>query len=514
VDLASRRRLAAVSEPIFDLERCNVVANPWGFLRLARAEAPKRPVAERLLDWDPVYGRPAAADVQVQASRCMDCGVAFCHAGCPLGNLIPEWNELVADDDWHSAIERLHATNNFPEFTGWLCPAPCEASCVLAINADPVAIKQVELAIIDRAWDEGWVQTRGPAERTGKRVAVIGSGPAGLACAQQLTRAGHDVVVYERSDRLGGLLRYGIPDFKMPKDLIDKRLAQLAAEGTELRAGVDIGGEAGLDPVELRTSVDAVVLATGALQPRELDLPGRQLDGVHQAMDYLPLANRVRTGELAAPPIDAVGKQVVIIGGGDTAADCLGTANRQGAVSVTQLDHNPRPPEARDVTVNPWPQWPKIHRSSPAREEGVLESWAREAVAFLGDDAGQIRAVVVEEVQIVRVEGRRVFRPIPESRTEIPCDLVLLAAGFIGTEGGSLLDRLGVHVDPERGSMRVQGSWETSADGVFACGDATRGASLVVWAIAEGRACAAAVDTALCGQTELPAPVRPGARPL
>ena len=252
-----------------------MVANPWGFLRLPRAEAPKRPVAERLRDWDPVYGRPAPADVRVQASRCMDCGVAFCHAGCPLGNLIPEWNELVADDDWRTAIERLHATNNFPEFTGWLCPAPCEASCVLAINSDPVAIKQVELAIIDRAWDEGWVASRGAAERTGKRVAVIGSGPAGLACAQQLTRAGHDVVVYERSDRLGGLLRYGIPDFKMPKDLLDKRLAQLAAEGTELRAGVDIGGEDGIDPVELRAGVDAVVLATGALHPRDLQVAGR-----------------------------------------------------------------------------------------------------------------------------------------------------------------------------------------------------------------------------------------------
>jgi glutamate synthase (NADPH) small chain len=491
-----------------------VVANPWGFLRLPRAEAPKRPVAERLQDWEPVYGRPAPADVQIQASRCMDCGVAFCHAGCPLGNLIPEWNELVADDDWRAAIERLHATNNFPEFTGWLCPAPCEASCVLAINADPVAIKQVELAIIDRAWDEGWVESRDAAERTGKRVAVIGSGPAGLACAQQLTRAGHDVVVYDRSDRLGGLLRYGIPDFKMPKDLIDKRLAQLAAEGTELRAGVDIGGEAGIDPVELRAGVDAIVLATGALQPRDLPVPGRELAGVHQAMDYLPLANRVRTGELAAPAIDAAGEQVVIIGGGDTAADCLGTANRQGAISVTQLDHNPRPPETRDVTANPWPQWPKIHRMSAAHEEGVVESWAREAVELVGDDTGHIRAVVVEEVQIVRVDGRREFRPVPESRTEIPCDLLLIAAGFAGTEGGSLLDRLGVAVDPERGSMRVGGTWETTADGVYACGDATRGASLVVWAIAESRACAAAVDAALSGRTELPAPVRPGARPL
>ena len=321
-------------------------------------------------------------------------------------------------------------------------------------------------------------------------------------------------MVYERSDRLGGLLRYGIPDFKMPKDLIDRRLAQLAAEGTELCAGVDIGGPDGVDPVELRAGVDAVVLATGALQPRDLEIPGREFDGVHQAMDYLPLANRVRTGELPAPPIDAAGKRVVIIGGGDTAADCLGTANRQGAVSVTQLDHNPRPPETRDVTANPWPQWPRIHRTSAAHEEGVVESWAREAVELVGDGSGRIRAVVVEEVQIVRVDGRRTFRPLTESRAEIPCDLLLIAAGFVGTERGSLLERLGIEVDPERGSTRVGGTWETTAEGVYACGDATRGASLVVWAIAEGRACAAAVDTALSGQTKLPAPVRPRARPL
>jgi glutamate synthase (NADPH/NADH) small chain len=490
-----------------------VVANPWGFLRYARQEAPKRPVEERLHDWEPVYLRPTAADVRVQASRCMDCGVAFCHAGCPLGNLIPEWNELTAGDDWRLAIERLHATNNFPEFTGWLCPAPCEASCVLAINAEPVAIKQVELAIIDRAFDEGWVTPAQPASKTGRRIAVIGSGPAGLAAAQQLTRAGHDVTVYERDDRLGGLLRYGIPDFKMPKGLIDRRLAQLAAEGTELCAGVNIGGPDGLDPVDLRKGVDAIVLASGALRPRELDVPGRGLDGVHQAMTYLPQANRVR---LDATPvaIDARGKHVVIIGGGDTAADCLGTANRQGAASVTQLDHNPRPPDDRDILSNPWPQWPKVHKTSAAHEEGVVEAWAREAVEFRGDEAGRIRAVVVQEVQIVRTEQGRMFQPVPGSEQELPCDLLLLAAGFVGTEPGALLDRLGVAVDSDRGTIRIDSRWQTSAEGVYACGDAGRGASLVVWAIAEGRSCAAAVDAALSGQSDLPTPVAPGARPL
>jgi len=491
-----------------------VVANPWGFLRHARKESPKRPVVERLLDWKPVYGRPAAADVRVQASRCMDCGVAFCHAGCPLGNLIPEWNELTAGDDWHGAIERLHATNNFPEFTGWLCPAPCEASCVLAINADPVAIKQVELAIIDRAFDEHWVVPQPPATRTGRRVAVVGSGPAGLAAAQQLTRAGHDVVVYERDDRIGGLLRYGIPDFKMPKRLIDRRLEQLAAEGTVLRPGIDVGGPGGLDVGELRSGVDAVVLACGALQPRELDLPGRSLDGVRQAMEYLPKANRAQFGEALPAPLSAAGKHVVIIGGGDTAADCLGTANRQGARSVTQLDHNPRPPDERDPIGNPWPQWPKVHKTSLAHEEGVVEAWAREALACVGDDAGHVRAVVTHEVEIRRIDGRRVFHPVPDSQLELPCDLLLLAAGFVGTEPGAMLDQLGVEVDADRGTIRVDRQWRTSADGVYACGDAGRGASLVVWAIAEGRSCAAAVDAALTGDTELPSPVAPGARPL
>jgi glutamate synthase (NADPH) small chain len=490
------------------------VANPWGFLRHARREAPKRPVDQRLRDWDPVYARPAPGDVRIQASRCMDCGVAFCHAGCPLGNLIPEWNELVSADDWRAAIERLHATNNFPEFTGWLCPAPCEASCVLAINAEPVTIKQVELAIVDRAFDEDWVHPLPLVQPTGCRVAVVGSGPAGLAAAQQLTRAGHEVVVYERSDRLGGLLRYGIPDFKMPKGVVDRRLEQLSAEGTAFRTGIDFGAPAGPDPLTLRTEADAVILACGALHARELDLPGRELNGVHQAMDYLPQANRVLAGDLRAAPINAAGKDVVIIGGGDTAADCLGTANRQGAKTVTQLDHNPRPGDRRDPLTNPWPQWPKVHKISPAHEEGVLEAWAREAVAFVGDGSGAVRAVVTQQVEVLRASGRRVFRPVPGTEQEVPCQLVLLAAGFAGTEPGGLLDRLGVAVDEEHGTVRLDRQWRTSAERVYACGDAARGASLVVWAIAEGRACAAAVDADLTGATMLPAPVVPGARPL
>jgi glutamate synthase (NADPH/NADH) small chain len=485
-----------------------VAHDPHGFLKHARVDTPKRPAAERVRDWQPIYLRPKREAVNEQAARCMDCGVAFCHNGCPLGNLIPEWNEFVARDDYGTASERLHATNNFPEFTGWICPAPCEAACVLALNTDPVTIKQVELSIVEQAFADGTVTPQLAVERTGRTVAVIGSGPAGLAAAQQLTRAGHDVTVFERDDRIGGLLRYGIPDFKMPKDVIDRRLEQMRAEGTVFRPSTPIGPA---DAERLRADFDAVILAVGALAPRELRTPGRELAGVHQAMSYLPWGNRVFAGDVDTPEIDAAGKHVVIIGGGDTAADCLGTANRQGALSVTVLDHNPRP-EPRVGLVNPvWPSAPSSRGVSPAHDEGVHEAWSREAVEFLGDENGAVRAVVVEEVEIVRVDGQRVFHPVPGSRSELPADLVLVAAGFVGTDVPDLLDALGVRRDPVKGTAVVDDGWRTSADGIYACGDASRGASLVVWAIAEGRACAAAVDDLLTGASDLPTPVRPHA---
>jgi glutamate synthase (NADPH/NADH) small chain len=485
--------------------------DPQGFLKHGRVDTPKRPAAERVRDWQPIYLRAPGEVVAEQAARCMDCGVAFCHSGCPLGNLIPEWNEFVARDDYATASERLHATNNFPEFTGWICPAPCEAACVLALNTDPVTIKQVEISIVERAFADGTVVPQVPLARTGKSVAVIGSGPAGLAAAQQLTRAGHEVTVFERDDRIGGLLRYGIPDFKMPKDVIDRRLAQMAAEGTIFRASTPVEAS---DVPQLRERFDAVVLAVGALAPRELAYPGRELAGIHQAMTYLPMGNRMQNGDIDAPAIDAAGKNVIIIGGGDTAADCLGTANRQGALSVTVLDHNPRP-IARIGGVNPvWPSAPNTRGVSPAHDEGVHEAWSREVVQFLGDDSGHVRAVLVEEVEIVRVDGRREFRPVEGSRSELPADLVLLAAGFVGTDVPELLLALGVTIDPARGTAIVDDGWRTSAPDVYSCGDASRGASLVVWAIAEGRACAAAVDAALSGGSELPDPVAPMAAPL
>jgi glutamate synthase (NADPH/NADH) small chain len=477
-----------------------------GFLKWGRETPTRRPVPVRLLDWHEVYEDFPADKVRLQAGRCMDCGIPFCNNGCPLGNLIPDWNDLVYRDHWRDAIERLHATNNFPEFTGRLCPAPCEGACVLGINADPVSIKQVEVEIIDRAWDEGWVVPQPPSVRTGKRVAVIGSGPAGLAAAQQLTRAGHDVVVLERADRIGGLLRYGIPEFKMEKRHLDRRLDQMRAEGTEFRTNAVVGGN--VDIEVLLATHDAVVLACGATAWRDLPVPGRELGGIHQAMEYLPWANRVQEGDLAEAPIVATGKNVVIIGGGDTGADCLGTALRQGAASVHQFEIMPRPPEHR-AEVNPWPTYPMIFRTSSAHEEGGDRLYSVNTECFLGDEHGGVRALRGHEVELV--DGR--FRKAEGSEFELPCELVLLAMGFVGPEKGGWLDTLGVELD-ERGNLRRDDDWMTNVPGVFVAGDMGRGQSLIVWAIAEGRACAAGVDRFLMGETSLPEPLSPTARPL
>jgi glutamate synthase (NADPH/NADH) small chain len=436
----------------------------------------------------------------------MNCGIPFCHLGCPLGNLIPEWNDLVWRQDWADAAERLHATNNFPEFTGTLCPAPCEAACVLAINDDAVTIKQVEIEIIDRAWDEGWVPPIPAEVRTDKKVAVIGSGPAGLAAAQQLTRVGHDVVVYERADRIGGLLRYGIPEFKMAKHRLDRRLDQMRAEGTEFRAGVDVGVD--LDVAELRAGFDALVLAGGATAWRDLPVPGHELTGIYQAMEYLPPSNRVQEGDLTQSPIDAAGKHVVIIGGGDTGADCLGTAHRQGAASVVQLEILPLPPEQRPES-QPWPTYPMIYRVSSAHEEGGERLFSVSTQQFLGDADGRLCALRLVEVVF---EGGK-FVPVPGTEKDLPCDLVLLAMGFVGPEKGKLLEGLGVEYDP-RGNVARDSDFMTNVPGVFVAGDMGRGQSLIVWAIAEGRAAAAGADRYLTGRDVLPAPIAPTDRPV
>jgi glutamate synthase (NADPH/NADH) small chain len=475
-----------------------------GFMKWGRQTPTRRPVPVRLHDWNEVYEPFDASALALQAGRCMDCGIPFCNNGCPLGNLIPDWNDLVYREHWREAIDRLHATNNFPEFTGRLCPAPCEAACVLGINADPVTIKQVEVEIVDRAWREGWIEPVMPTLSTGKRVAVVGSGPAGLAAAQQLTRAGHDVTVYERADRIGGLLRYGIPEFKMEKRHIERRLDQMRAEGTKFVVNANVGGNVSIESLE----ADAIVLAGGATAWRDLAIPGRELDGIHQAMEYLPIGNRVQEGDLSTPTITAEGKHVVIIGGGDTGADCLGTVHRQGCASVHQFEILPRPPDSRAPT-NPWPQWSNIMRVSSAHEEGGERVYSVNTECFVGDEDGRVRALRAHEVRFV--EGR--FEKIDGTDFDLPCELVLLAMGFVGPEREGLIDQLGVELDA-RGNVARDEHFQTSRERVFVCGDMGRGQSLIVWAIAEGRSSAAHVDNALTGSTLLPAAIEPTARPL
>jgi glutamate synthase (NADPH/NADH) small chain len=483
------------------------MADPKGFLKTTERELPKRrPVPVRIMDWKEVYESQDPAQLRRQAGRCMDCGIPFCHQGCPLGNLIPEWNDLTWRNEGRQAIERLHATNNFPEFTGRLCPAPCEASCVLGINQPAVTIKQVEVSIIDQAFANGWVTPHPPERLTGKTVAVVGSGPAGLAAAQQLTRAGHTVAVFERDDRIGGLLRYGIPDFKMEKRQLEQRLIQMQAEGTRFRAGVEIGKDIGWD--DLRSRYDAVVVATGATVPRDLPIPGRDLLGVHFAMDYLVQQNRVVAGDTVPEQLTAEGKHVIVIGGGDTGADCIGTAHRQGALSVTSLAIGIQPPAERPEH-QPWPMHPTLFEVSSAHEEGGERVYLASTVEFLANEAGEVRALRVAETEYV--DGKRV--PKSGTEREIPADLVLIAMGFSGAEADTLEDQLRLPFD-DRGNVARDGDYETSESGVFVAGDAGRGQSLIVWAIAEGRAAAAAVDRFLEGETQLPSPVRPTDRAI
>ncbi len=472
-----------------------------GFIEYTREMPQRRPVDERLKDWRELEGKLPEDGLRVQGARCMDCGIPFCHKGCPLGNIIPDWNDLVYQGRWQEAIQRLHSTNNFPDFTGRVCPAPCEEACVLNINSDPVTIKLIEKQIIEHAFDEGWVTPLPPGRRTGKKVAIVGSGPSGLACAQQLARAGHSVSVFERADRIGGLLRYGIPDFKLEKRVVDRRVEQMQAEGVTFRTSTNVGKDFPVD--RLRREFDTVCLAVGSTQPRDLPIPGRDLHGVHFAMEFLPQQNKLIAGDGVPHQITAKGKRVVILGGGDTGSDCLGTSNRQGAVSVHQFELLPKPPEQRTSDM-PWPDWPMILRSSSSHEEGVVRDWSINTKRFSGEHG------VVKKLHAVRLEwkkgdnGRMSMIEIPGSDFEMEADLVLLALGFLGPDRQGLISELGVKLD-ERGNLAVDGDYMSSIPGVFACGDARRGQSLVVWAIWEGREAARGIDKYLMGETFLPA---------
>jgi glutamate synthase (NADPH/NADH) small chain len=476
-----------------------------GFMEFKREKQPYRAVEERINDWKQVMAPWPVAPLKTQASRCMDCGIPFCHEGCPLGNLIPDWNDLVYRDQWLEAIERLHATNNFPEFTGTLCPAPCEGACVLGINDDPVTIKAVELSIIDKAWENGWIKPILPTSKTGKKVAVIGSGPAGLAAAQQLCRAGHEVTVFERSDRFGGLLRYGIPEFKMEKSHLDRRLDQMITEGVTFQANANIGENINVDL--LKQEFDAIMLTAGACAPRDLPVPGRKLDGVHFAMDYLTLQNKQCEGDEIEElnNISANGKHVVIIGGGDTGADCLGTVNRQGAISVHQLEIMPRPPETRS-DKNPWPEWPQIYRVASAHEEGVERVFSVSTKSFIDNGEGKVKELELIKIETKLVDGKLSFEESPGSEFNIPCELVLLAMGFVGPEKPGMLEQLGVKLT-DSGNVDRDKEWMTNIPGIFTAGDMQRGQSLIVWAIADGRSAARGVDKYLMGSSDLPAPL-------
>ena len=476
-----------------------------GFLEIERQKPPARPVDERLRDWQEVYLLHSTPDLQAQGARCMDCGIPFCHQGCPLGNLIPDWNDLTYRAKWREAIDRLHKTNNFPEWTGRLCPAPCEGSCVLAIDDESVTIKAIELSTVERAFDEGWIGPSPPEARTGRSVAVVGSGPAGLAAADQLNRAGHTVTVFEKSDRIGGLLRYGIPEFKMEKRFLQRRLDIMEAEGVRYRTGVNVGVD--VPAQQLRAEHDAVLLAGGAGWPRDLKVPGRELEGIHFAMEYLTQQNHICEGDAvpAGEQISAAGKRVVIIGGGDTGADCLGTVHRQGALSVAQFELLPRPPDERADT-NPWPTWPNVFRVSAAHEEGGDRVYAVSTQRFSGNAEGRVQSLHAHKVNMRLGNGRPSFEPVPDSEFEMPVDLVLLAMGFLGPERPGMLEELGVKLTP-RGNVWRDETWMTSVPGVFTAGDMQRGQSLIVWAIAEGRSAARGIDAFLMGSSDLPAPV-------